>query len=163
MIHVLIGLGSNIEREYHIRMALDALHQLDPHLRRSRVFEAEPVGFEGALFYNLVVELHTLLCLDELMDALRDIEFLFGREPNAVKYRSRTIDIDLLTYGDLCQSSQPCLPREDIYKFAFTLRPLSELCPQKCIPGTSLTYKDAWDAFDLEQRLWPTKDSFLQN
>lgn len=158
MIQVLVSIGSNIEREYHISAAIGALNELAENCRFSRVFEAKPVGFDGPNFYNLVAEFYTDLSLDALMVALRDIESRFGREPNAIKCRSRTLDIDLLTYGDRCQAGNPTLPREDIYIFAFTLWPLAELCPLQRIPGDTKTFREAWMAFEEEQSLWPATD-----
>ncbi|MDD1781683.1 2-amino-4-hydroxy-6-hydroxymethyldihydropteridine diphosphokinase [Enterovibrio sp. ZSDZ35] len=158
MTQVLVSVGSNIEREHHIREGIAALKELDQNCRISRIFEAEPVGFEGPNFYNLVVELHTDLSLKGIMDALRQIESRWGRERDAIKFRDRTLDIDLLTYGELSQSEGPTLPRKDVYKFAFTLWPLAELCPEQCIPGDTQTYKQAWEAFSEEQPLWPVTD-----
>lgn len=162
MIQVLVSVGSNIEREYHIVAAMAALKELDSNCRPSRVFEAKPVGFPAGLdapnFYNLVVELHTKLSLEAMLLALRDIESRFGREPNAIKFRSRALDIDLLTYGQCCQVGILSLPRSDIYKFAFTLQPLADLCPFQCIPGDTQTYLEAWTAFKKDQLLWPLPD-----
>ncbi|MFD2176393.1 2-amino-4-hydroxy-6-hydroxymethyldihydropteridine diphosphokinase [Veronia pacifica] len=162
MTQVLVSVGSNIERERHISEGLQALKELDPACRVSRVFEAVPVGFEGPNFFNLVVELNTEMSLDGITEALREIEARWGRERDAIKFRDRTLDIDLLTYGDLFQPEGPTLPRKDVYKFAFTLWPLAELCPDQQIPGDSQTYAEAWQAFDEEQPLWPVTDlSFL--
>ncbi|WP_407332130.1 2-amino-4-hydroxy-6-hydroxymethyldihydropteridine diphosphokinase [Enterovibrio sp. 27052020O] len=158
MIQVLVSIGSNIEREHHIAEGMAALKALDPNCRSSRIFEAVPVGFEGPNFYNLVVELHTDLSLEGIMAALREIESRWGRERDAIKFRDRTLDIDLLTYGELTQASGPVLPRKDVYKFAFTLWPLAELCPDQVIPGDTQTYQQAWDAFSDEQPLWPVTD-----
>ncbi|MEZ8141370.1 2-amino-4-hydroxy-6-hydroxymethyldihydropteridine diphosphokinase [Enterovibrio norvegicus FF-33] len=161
MIQVLVSVGSNIEREHHIAEGMAALKTLDPNCRSSRIFEAVPVGFEGPNFYNLVVELHTDLSLEDIMAALREIESRWGRERDAIKFRDRTLDIDLLTYGELSQPSGPVLPRKDVYKFAFTLWPLAELCPDQVIPGDTQTYQQAWDAFSDEQPLWPVTDFSL--
>ncbi|OEE60425.1 2-amino-4-hydroxy-6-hydroxymethyldihydropteridine diphosphokinase [Enterovibrio norvegicus FF-454] len=161
MIQVLVSVGSNIEREHHIAEGMAALKALDPNCRSSRIFEAVPVGFEGPNFYNLVVELHTDLSLEDIMAALREIESRWGRERDAIKFRDRTLDIDLLTYGELSQPSGPVLPRKDVYKFAFTLWPLAELCPDQVIPGDTQTYQQAWDAFSDEQPLWPVTDFSL--
>lgn len=163
MISVLVGLGSNIDREYHIAKGILALKNLDSNCRCSHIFEAEPVGFTGANFYNLVVQLQTSLSLKQMVSTLREIESRFGRKENAIKYQDRTLDIDLLTYGSLCQSKDPKLPRDDIYKFAFTLQPLAQLCPDCIIPGDNKTYRQCWAEFEVKQRLWPLTDiSFIE-
>jgi len=151
----LVSIGSNIDRDLHIQAAVKALRALDPHCRFSRIFEAEPVGFEGPNFYNLIAELDTALDLQTFWQTIRDIESRYGRQRDDVKYRDRTLDIDLLTFGDQCQSSGPALPRNDIYKFAFTLWPLAELCPDQAIPGDGRTFAQLWQQFDQAQPLWP--------
>lgn len=158
MNQVFVSVGSNIEREYHIQHAIIALRELDPNCRCSRIFEAEPVGFEGPNFYNLVVELNTDLTLEKMLESLREIEARWGRERDVVKFRDRTLDIDLLTYGNCVRKSDPRLPRDDIYKFAFTLLPLAELCPNQPIPGDKQTYLQAWTDFNGQQELWPVTD-----
>lgn len=155
MTQALVSIGSNIERDFHIEAAVHALRQLDPQCRFSRVFEAEPVGFEGPNFYNLIAELHTAQPLEIFWQAIRDIERQHGRQRDDIKYRDRTLDIDLLTFGDHCQSSGPTLPRNDIYKFAFTLWPLAELCPTQAVPGDGRTFAQLWQTFDQHQPLWP--------
>ncbi|SIO41389.1 2-amino-4-hydroxy-6-hydroxymethyldihydropteridine diphosphokinase [Salinivibrio sp. ES.052] len=155
MTQALLSIGSNIERDDHIKAAVQALRQLDPGCRFSRIFEAEPVGFEGANFYNLIAEIHTPLALHDFWQTIRDIESRHGRQRNDAKCQDRTIDIDLLTFGTHCQPKGPMLPRNDIYKFAFTLWPLAELCPDQAIPGDGRTFSQLWQAFDQDQPLWP--------
>lgn len=155
MTQVLVSIGSNIERDFHIEAAVIALREVDPNCRFSRIFEAEPVGFSGPNFYNLIAELHTDESLDDFWSIMRGIEGQFGRERDAVKYRNRTLDIDLLTFGEVCQESSPSLPRRDIYKFAFTLWPLAELCPDQRVPGDTRTFKELWQSFSEQQPLWP--------
>ncbi|GAL07033.1 2-amino-4-hydroxy-6-hydroxymethyldihydropteridine pyrophosphokinase [Photobacterium aphoticum] len=55
-------------------------------------------------------------------------------------------------------SDTPAIPRADIFKFAFVLRPLMELCPDRVIPGDGRTVRQVWQAFDREQALWPVED-----
>ena len=83
MTRIYISLGSNIERERHIRAGLDALHAEFGELQVSRVFESEAVGFNGRPFYNLVVGADTDLPLAVLCQRLRAMEFAHGREPDA--------------------------------------------------------------------------------
>ncbi|WP_434356979.1 2-amino-4-hydroxy-6-hydroxymethyldihydropteridine diphosphokinase [Parasalinivibrio latis] len=162
MTQVLISLGSNIDREFHIREGIRALAEIDPKMRCSRIFEAEPVGFEGPNFYNCVVEIHTDKPLAEFAADLRSIESRWGRERDAIKFRDRTLDLDLLTFGDLCQEANPPLPRSDIYKFAFTLWPLAEMFPDQPVPGDGRTYAELWKAFDKAQALWPVDPGFIE-
>lgn len=151
MICVLLGIGSNIEPEHHILSGVKELRKLDQNCQFSHVYESEPVGFKGNNFYNLAAKLHTNLDLASLVAKIKEIEYRYGRSPEAKKFSDRTLDIDLLTYGDLCQEGKLSLPRADIYQYPFVLFPLVELCPDKLIPGDNLTFAKLWDRFPKEQ------------
>jgi 2-amino-4-hydroxy-6-hydroxymethyldihydropteridine diphosphokinase len=149
---VYIGIGSNIERNYYITTALEKLRGIDSRLRRSTVYEAEPVGFCGNSFFNLVVELTTSLSLSQLSSKLKTIEVELGRRADAKKNEDRTIDLDILLFGEQITTS-PKIPRDDIYKFAFALWPLFELCPHRVIPGDGRTIAELWHSFEHKQVL----------
>ncbi|PSW15110.1 2-amino-4-hydroxy-6-hydroxymethyldihydropteridine diphosphokinase [Photobacterium sanctipauli] len=157
MTTVYISLGSNIEREYHIQAAVSELKQLGTDFQLSTIYEAEPVGFEGPNFYNCVVAMKTSLSLDNLQQALKQLELDYGRSPQAKKNQSRTLDLDILLFGDRVQALPPSLPRADIYKFAFVLLPLMELCPDRVIPGDGRTVRQLWQSFERSQALWPVE------
>lgn len=148
MVRVFVGIGSNIERERHVRAAVAALRAAFGPLQVSRVFEAEPVGFESDSFFNLVVAFETDRSLAEVADELRRIERAQGRRPEEKSYTPRRLDLDLLTYGDLvCENSHLQVPRDDILKFAFVLWPLAELAPEDVHPLEGRTYAELWQAF----------------
>ncbi|MBP5149037.1 2-amino-4-hydroxy-6-hydroxymethyldihydropteridine diphosphokinase, partial [Pseudomonas protegens] len=71
---VYLGLGSNIEREVHLRAGLDALAGFLVDMRCSPVFESQPVGIKSGPFFNLVVTAFTDLPLIELDRRLKFIE-----------------------------------------------------------------------------------------
>lgn len=157
MPRVWLSLGSNIDREQNIRGALHALQSTFGELIISRIYESEAVGFEGDHFYNLVVGLETEQEVDQLMDCFRRIEADFGRVRGGEKFAARTLDIDLLTYGDRVQvKGRVELPRDEILKYAFVLLPLSEVAPDERHPVTGERYADLWAGFDdVDQKLWP--------
>ncbi|KJG01794.1 2-amino-4-hydroxy-6-hydroxymethyldihydropteridine diphosphokinase [Photobacterium angustum] len=157
MITAYISIGSNIEREYHLKAGLDAVKTLASKWRMSRIFEAEPVGFDGDNFFNAVIEIQTSLSLSALQSQLKEIERQLGRPAHAVKNQSRTIDLDLLLYGDAVSDALPSLPRSDIYRFAFVLWPLSELNPDLVIPQETQTLAQLWQNFSQQQILWPVE------
>ncbi|CCN84741.1 putative 2-amino-4-hydroxy-6-hydroxymethyldihydropteridine pyrophosphokinase [Vibrio nigripulchritudo SFn27] len=138
MITTYIGVGSNIERKKHVQAALSELRELGEQIRISTVYECASVGFESRPFYNLVVEMKTSLSLSSLSSTLREIEIRWGRDPDAQKMQDRTLDLDIVLYGDVV-SSKPSLPREDIYKYAFVIQPMYELCPELVIPNDGRT------------------------
>lgn len=156
MTRIYISLGSNIERERHIRAGLDALHAEFGELTVSRVFESAAVGFAGRPFYNLVVGADTSLPLSTLCQRLRAMEFAHGREPDAKKFAPRTLDLDLLLYGELVCESPVALPRGEILTNAFVLWPLAELAPTLCHPTAGRPLGELWQAYDKSaQQLSP--------
>ncbi|NAW64446.1 2-amino-4-hydroxy-6-hydroxymethyldihydropteridine diphosphokinase [Photobacterium halotolerans] len=160
MTEVYISIGSNIDREHYVRAAVAELKQLGSQCRVSRIFEAEPVGFDGPVFFNGVVALETDLSLNALQHRLKDLELQYGRQPDAVKNQNRTLDLDLLLFGERISPEAPALPRADIYKFAFVLLPLYELSPLLVIPGDGRTVAQIWQAFDKQQVLRPVALEF---
>lgn len=160
MSRVCVSIGSNIERERHVRRCLDALADTFGDLAVSRVFESEPVGFkDGRNFYNLVAVFDSDWSVGELQAWCKALEFANGRHPESPKFSPRTLDIDLLTVGGLsgCHDGVE-LPRDEILHHAFVLRPLAELLPEERHPLQGDTYRELWAAFDdREQRLWPVE------
>ncbi|WP_163558525.1 2-amino-4-hydroxy-6-hydroxymethyldihydropteridine diphosphokinase [Halomonas sp. NO4] len=153
-----VSLGSNIDREHHLRGCLDALAETFGALRVSRVFESEPVGFEdGRNFYNLVVLFESDWMVGELQAWCKRLEVAHGRRPDSLKFSPRTLDIDLLTVDDLVGMHDGVgLPRDEILHHAFVLQPLAELLPAGKHPGLGLTYAELWADFEAgDQRLWP--------
>ncbi|MDW5378765.1 2-amino-4-hydroxy-6-hydroxymethyldihydropteridine diphosphokinase [Halomonas sp. HP20-15] len=158
MTRVVVSIGSNIEREHHVRHCLDALAADFTALRVSRVFESEPVGFEdGRNFYNLVAAFDSHASVGELQAWCKRLEFAHGRRANSPKFSPRRLDIDLLTVGALTGCIDGvALPRDEITANAFVLQPLAELLPDDHHPLNNQRYADLWAAFELGvQRLWP--------
>jgi 2-amino-4-hydroxy-6-hydroxymethyldihydropteridine diphosphokinase len=135
---------------------LEALRQQFGELIVSPIYESEAVGFDGDNFRNLVVGILIRLPARELAGRLRDIESAHGRVRGAEKFSSRTLDIDLLTYGEQVIDEQGVqVPRDEILRYAFVLRPLADVAPQERHPVVGRTYAELWSAFDKgEQKLW---------
>jgi len=153
---VFLGLGSNLEREKNIRAGLVALKSVFGDLIVSRIYESESVGFKGSYFYNLVVATHTELTIAQLSDALKKIEDANGRVRTGPKYSPRTLDIDILTYGDFVGVEAGVeLPRAEITENAYVLLPLSELAPHALHPQLKKSYAELWQGYDqTAQALW---------
>ncbi|MBP1148498.1 2-amino-4-hydroxy-6-hydroxymethyldihydropteridine diphosphokinase [Methylocaldum sp. RMAD-M] len=146
---VFLSIGSNIEREKHIPSALRELEERVGSLTVSGVYESEAVGFEGARFYNLVAAFSTELPVSEIVKILSEIENNHGRTRDCKKFSSRTLDIDLILYGDeVLQEGKLTLPREDITRYAFVLEPLAEIAPNRKHPVIGETYAELWAKFD---------------
>ena len=149
MIRGWISLGSNIEREQNIRSALSALTTQLGDLICSGVYESDAIGFEGSNFYNMVVGFDSTEDVFTIAGILKKIETEQGRTRNAQKFSSRTLDLDLILYGDLLlNEARLKLPREDILKYAFVLQPLAEVAPTLRHPVNHKNYAELWAAFD---------------
>ncbi|MCG9785356.1 2-amino-4-hydroxy-6-hydroxymethyldihydropteridine diphosphokinase [Vibrio brasiliensis] len=160
MITAYIGIGSNIDRRKHIQAAIEELRALGQDVRISTIFECEAVGFESHAFYNLVVEMKTELSLTDFSRQLRDIELKWGRAADAGKFEPRTVDLDIILFGDQVSSVKPELPRSDIFKYAFVLQPLVELCPQLVVPQDGRTIEQIWQQSDFSVALEPVAQWF---
>lgn len=162
MTRAYISVGSNIDRERNVTAALDALSTAYGELRLSSVFESESVGFEGNPFYNMVVGVDTPKSVGELAETLRRIENDCGRSRDTPRFSSRTLDLDLLTYGELAGSIDGVsLPREEIPENVFVLRPLADIAGTEIHPIAQRTYADLWRKFDKgSQKLRPVDFSW---
>ena len=148
-----LSLGSNIDRERNIRSALIALENSFGQLIVSPVYESEAVGFEGDPFLNLVVGVDTDCPSNEVAETLRLIEQAHGRRRGGEKFSSRTLDIDLLTYGQqIIQAPGVSVPRDEITRYAFVLLPLSLVAGDELHPIEGVSYKALWNAFDKTQQ-----------
>jgi 2-amino-4-hydroxy-6-hydroxymethyldihydropteridine diphosphokinase len=156
MTDIYLSLGSNVDRHSNITAALDALSELLGELKISSVYESKSIGFDGSNFFNLVVGADTNLSIAELSETLKRIEDNNGRKRNGPKFSPRTLDIDILTYGDFVGTEGGVeLPRAEITKNAFVLLPLAEIAPQVLHPQLQKTYHDLWQAYDQDsQSLW---------
>lgn len=149
MPRVYLGVGSNIDREKNIRGALLALEERYGDILISPVYESDAVGFEGDPFYNLVVAIDTDKTVGELAAELRAIEEAWGRDRRSPKFSSRTLDIDILTWDNACGEVEGVnLPRDEILKYAFVLKPLADLAGNDRHPETIRPYAEHWEAFD---------------
>lgn len=148
MTEVVVGMGSNIAPESHVRQALDALTWRFSGVEVSPVYRCPAVGFEGADFVNLVVAFHTADPILRVQSALRRIEAAGGRD-RAARDGSRTIDLDMLLFGAaLFDNGDIRVPRADILEYAFVLRPLADLRPMLRHPTVGRTYRELWAAFN---------------
>lgn len=168
-----ISLGSNLEREASIRGGVGRLRQAFGPLILSPVYETEAVGFDGSPFLNLVVGIKTPLRVGEVRAILRRIEAEHGRERSGElederegehgrersgepeseregehdgeRFAPRTLDLDLLTYGDCAGEIDGYrLPRDEILRYAFVLGPLADVAPDERHPIDGRCYAELW-------------------
>jgi 2-amino-4-hydroxy-6-hydroxymethyldihydropteridine diphosphokinase len=136
-----IGLGANLgDREATIRRAVDAIDAA-PDTRLllvSSLRETDPVGLvDQPKFLNGVAMIETAAPARSLIDRLLDLERRLGRDRSTSPPGGpRTIDLDLLLYGDET-IDEPGLqvPHPRLHERRFVLEPLREIAPELVIPG----------------------------
>ena len=135
-----VGLGSNLgDREGFLRRALELL-RAEPEIdviEVSSVRETDPVGLlEQPRFLNAVARVETDLGPRELLDRLLAVEQAVGRRRDGPRFGPRTIDLDLLLYGDE-EIDEPGLtvPHPRLVERRFVVEPLHELDPGLVVPG----------------------------
>ena len=135
-----IGLGANLgDREATLLAAVAALGATDgiEVVAVSTFRETDPVDYlEQPRFLNGAVAVETALAPRELLDALLAVERSLGRTRDGPRFGPRTIDLDLLLYGDE-SFDEPGLtvPHPRLHERAFALEPLAELDPGLVVPG----------------------------
>ncbi len=156
MPRVYVGIGSNIDREHNIRGAVRELAAHYGLLTLSPVYESRAVGFEGENFYNLVAGFDTPDSIARAKETLAKTESRFGRTRRETRYSARTLDLDLLLYGDTVRhDAEVNLPHPDIQRYAFVLRPLADIAPDLRHPETHRTFAEMWAQLETGKKdIW---------
>jgi 2-amino-4-hydroxy-6-hydroxymethyldihydropteridine diphosphokinase len=146
---VFVAAGSNVAPHEHMALATRELARAFPDARFSPWYQNAAAGFEGSDFINLAAAFETELAVDELLAVLRAIEAVCGRPREAPRWAPRTMDLDVLLYGDLvCRRPDLTLPRPDLLKRAYMLGPLADVAPDLVHPSAGVTIGELWRRFD---------------
>jgi len=141
-----VALGSNLgDREAHLRGALAGL-DATPGLvlaAVSRLYETEPLGPPQGPYLNAVAALDAALEAPALLARLQELERAAGRRRSGARNEPRTLDLDLLLFGDACLD-EPALtvPHPRLHERPFVLVPLAELAPDLVHPRLGLRIAD---------------------
>jgi 2-amino-4-hydroxy-6-hydroxymethyldihydropteridine diphosphokinase len=142
---VYVAAGSNVEPLLNLRRALDVLHASFAPLVLSRAYANAAVGFEGEDFVNLVVGFRSALPLPAVIERLHQAEAACGRERDAPKWAPRSMDLDILLFGDLvCDEPALRLPRPDLLRRPYMLGPAAEIAPDLRHPTDGRTLGELW-------------------
>ena len=144
-----LSIGSNLDRERNIALAIARLKERYGDLELSSIYESDAVGFDGDTFYNLAVGVESEESPAQMIRYFRAIEGESGRNRESVRYGPRTLDIDLLLYGNrVCAENGLELPRPELTRYAFVLRPLAEIAGNVGHPTAGKSIGELWSAFD---------------
>jgi 2-amino-4-hydroxy-6-hydroxymethyldihydropteridine diphosphokinase len=149
MTDVYLAAGSNVEPEKYLARALRELAAAYGPLTLSPAYRNQAVGFSGDDFINLVVGFRTEDEVATVRRQLQKIEAACDRPPDAPKWAPRTMDLDILLFGDLV-SDEPGLkiPRPDLIKRPYMLRPIADIAPDVRHPISGKTMRELWESFE---------------
>lgn len=139
MITVYIGLGSNLaDPVTQVKSAIKALQSLEKSELKvvSSLYKSLPMGpAEQPDYINAVACMETILEPLELLDALLAIEQSQGRKRSVERWGPRTLDLDILLYGEkIITSERLNVPHPGLHERSFVLYPLHEIAPDLDIP-----------------------------
>lgn len=144
MTRVYIALGSNLANPLHqVQSALNALAELPQTklIATSSLYRTPPLGPQDQPDYlNAVVALDTDLSAENLLDHTQKIELEHGRVRKDERWGPRTLDLDILLFGDeIINTERLTVPHYDMKNRQFMLYPLAEIAPELRFPsGESL-------------------------
>ncbi len=148
-VEIYISAGSNVAPVENLRLACRELRKRFGGLEISGVYRNPAVGFVGDDFLNLVLRFRSAEPPAAIIAELERLHVLAGRVRGPDPFSSRTLDLDLLLYGDAVLPDPAIrVPRDDIRKYAFVLGPLAELAPGLRHPVTGETMAELWAEFD---------------
>ncbi|KAF1014824.1 MAG: 2-amino-4-hydroxy-6-hydroxymethyldihydropteridine pyrophosphokinase [Stenotrophomonas maltophilia] len=147
MTTVLLSLGSNIEPRRYLHAAVEALRERFGAIEVSPAYHIAAVGFDGPAFVNNAVALSTTMPLQDLDDWLHALEDAHGRDRSGPRFSDRTLDVDVVFYGDLVVEGPGHLriPRPEL-KHAFVLKPLADIAPAFIDPVSGRSLAALWHA-----------------
>ncbi|MBI2541443.1 2-amino-4-hydroxy-6-hydroxymethyldihydropteridine diphosphokinase [Candidatus Woesearchaeota archaeon] len=146
MTDVFVGIGSNIgHKEENIRKAVDLIKEKCKILKKSSLYETEPVGYrEQDWFLNCAIEIETKLEPLELLEFLQSIEKKMGRIKK-IKNGPRIIDMDILFYDNLfINEKNLIIPHPRLHERLFVLEPLKEIAPYFVHPVLNRKIKELY-------------------
>ncbi|VAW45015.1 2-amino-4-hydroxy-6-hydroxymethyldihydropteridinepyrophosphokinase [hydrothermal vent metagenome] len=142
-----LGIGSNTQPTKNIKSCLSYLQNSFAHCQVSATYQSPSFGFNGHDFYNLVVKIQSVYSPHEMKKWICSIEDIHGRDRKKPRYSNRTLDIDLLLCDDLILDDGAVqIPRREILKRKYVLKPLQDLAPDLIHPVAQKRLADLWQA-----------------
>ncbi len=148
---VFISIGSNINPHHHLRGARQTLFDLLETAVISPIYQSPAVGMKGNDFLNAVISGVTNKTVSDLVQTLSQIESNAGRVRASDKFSNRTLDLDLLLYGDLVctqtidnasRKKTVTLPHPDILTEAYVLQPFADIAGNLIHPAAGIKISD---------------------
>lgn len=151
MTRVFVAAGSNVEAEKNLRLAAEELVKTFGQIEFSPAYRNVAAGFEGDDFINFVAAFDTELTVRAVVSELQRIEGMCGRERDAPKWAPRSMDLDILLFGDMiCEEPGLILPRPDLLRRAYMLGPMADIAGDVVHPLKKKTISELWGSFDRD-------------
>ena len=148
-----LGIGSNTARVQNINSCIEYLNCSFSTTVVSPTYRSPSFGFNGHDFYNLVVRVDSVFSPHQLKQWIQSIEDLHGRDRSKPRYSNRTLDIDLLLCNDMIiDDGFIQIPRAEILKRKYVLKPLQDLAPDLIHPLAQKRLADLWQALSMTDR-----------
>tara|TARA_B100000579_G_scaffold281822_1_gene233342 strand:+ start:1400 stop:1912 length:513 start_codon:yes stop_codon:yes gene_type:complete len=141
---VFLSIGSNIgDRESNIAQAISAI-EITPeveNMNSASFYHTEPLyNKDQGFFINTVIGFDTIIKPFQLLDIIKQIEFMLGRKKHRKKNMPRIIDIDILVHGEsIIETEELIIPHPNLIHRKFVLIPFDEIAPDYKIPPMKLT------------------------
>ncbi len=142
---IYLGLGSNTRPYENLRSCLDWLAHSFGHLVVSPAYRSPAYGFSGADFINLVVAIDSAISPQALKSWLVWLENIHGRNRQQPRFSDRTLDVDILLFGNLV-APQWQIPREETFQQPYILKPLRDLAPDLTPPQSEQSVDMLWQS-----------------
>ncbi|KAA3638178.1 MAG: 2-amino-4-hydroxy-6-hydroxymethyldihydropteridine diphosphokinase [Proteobacteria bacterium] len=147
-----LSLGSNLNRRAHLTCAIRFLQASFGHVTCSPVYQSPAYGFVGPDFYNMVVAFDSVFTPLALKKWLRQLEYACGRSQQQSRFSNRYLDMDILLAGDgVLKHNKLRLPRPELTKRAYVLKPLFDLASELTHPESGQTMAEIWRQLDASE------------
>ncbi|MCM8814707.1 MAG: 2-amino-4-hydroxy-6-hydroxymethyldihydropteridine diphosphokinase [Candidatus Omnitrophica bacterium] len=147
MVEVIISFGSNLgNRRKNIIEAIERIKEKVEVQKVSKIYKSKPMeGVQGAWFLNGVLSGKTSLAPDALLKFLKSIEIALGRPANHKKNTARTIDLDILFYGNrIIRKKNLVVPHPRLIVRDFVLKGMMQINPDFIHPEKKVSVKQLW-------------------
>ena len=148
-----LGLGSNIHDRY--LNLTKGIQLLNDHahiwvINQSHVYQSAAMYYtDQEDFYNMVIQIETNLNPLQLLDVVKRIEIMTGRNSNNRKNMPRTLDVDILAVGNLIIRSKLLeIPHPKIFERKFVLKPWNDIAPEYLVPNYSINISELLKKID---------------
>jgi 2-amino-4-hydroxy-6-hydroxymethyldihydropteridine diphosphokinase len=145
MTRAYLSLGSNADPEKNLRGAIAALREEFGAIAVSPTYRFPAVGFDGPDFLNLAVGIETDMSAQTLNDWLHQLENRHGRRRDVPRFSSRTLDIDIVLYGDeiVHGAGNLEIPRQELL-LTFVMQPLNDIASDVVHPVLHRPIGELW-------------------